>query len=236
MKLTDDQEYYLRHRTHITRPLNRFLKRLEGKVMAALETNPSRDVPYHNNVHMLTVWQIVQDLWDSEKEDVGLGDPDWSLVVLMFASLLHDYDHSAGKDSDHYNVLRAREYVESLIARHGYSLPRKVVVAIDEAIACTVYPFEVEPKNKLEMVLRDADALYASVSMDPKVVMEHLRAEIMVAAKRDITYGEMLAGQLEFMSDVKFFTKSGELAWTLYSKRYCKSLEAYAQNKGVNNV
>lgn len=236
MKLTPEQEHQIQHITHRTRPLNHFLSRLEGKLLDVLETNPSAEAPYHNNEHMRTVWQIAQDLWDSEKEDVGLGDPDWSMAVLMFASLLHDYDHSAGKDNDHYNVLRTREFVELLINRHGYSLPRRVIVAIDEAIACTEFPFTTEPKTKVEMVLRDADMLYASMSMDPKLVMEHLRAEIMVAAKRDITYGEMLDGQLKFMAEAKFYTHAGQLAWALYSKRYNRSLEAYAQAKGINNV
>lgn len=238
MGLTPEQETYIEHRTHSTRPLNHFLKRLEGKVLEVLETNPSKDAPYHNNEHMRCVWAIAQDLWDSEKEDVGLGHPDWSLVVLMFSSLLHDYDHSAGKDSDFYNVLRAREFVEEHLDRVGYSLPQHVKTAIGSAIGCTVFPFtpETDPQNKIEMVLRDADILYTSMSMRPELVLEHLRAEIMVAAKRDITYGEMLDGQIKFMEEAKLFTRAGQLAWTIYSKRYYKSMRAYAQNKGINNV
>jgi hypothetical protein len=212
--------------------LNHFMSRLEGKLLEVLKGNPSANVPYHNNVHMEGVWSIAQVMWEAEGEDLGLGG-DWAYVALMFVTLLHDYGHSAGKDNDHYNVLSTREFVAELIARNGYSLPSRVVEVIDSAIECTEFPFVIPPRNKLEMVMRDCDVLYATVSLDPVLVMENLRAEIQVAAKRDVTYEEMLVGQSKFMESAELFTVTGRAIWDIYAPRYLVRLQEYAKEKGT---
>lgn len=215
--------------------LNHFQKRLEGKLLEVLEGNPSADVPYHNNKHMKGVWDIGLIIWDAEKEDIGLGS-DWATIALMFVCLLHDYGHSAGKDNDHYNVLSTREFVSELIAKHGYSLPGRVIEVIDKAIECTEFPFVIPPRNKLEKVMRDADVLYATVSLDPTIVMEDLRAEIQVAAKREITYAEMLEGQADFMEKAELFTETGRVIWDIYAPRYLVRLQDYVKEKETPDV
>lgn len=215
--------------------LNHFQQRLEDKLMEVLKRNPSADVPYHNNKHMKGVWDIAQVVWEAEKEDIGLGG-DWAFIALMFVCLLHDYGHSAGKDNDHYNVLSTREFVSELIAQNGYSLPGRVIEAIDQAIECTEFPFVIPPRNKLEMVMRDCDVLYATVTLDPTIVLEDLRAEIQVAAKRDVTYEEMMVGQAKFMETAELFTDTGRAIWAVYAPRYLARLQAYVKEKGTPDV
>lgn len=215
--------------------LNHFMSRLESKLLEVLKGNPSADVPYHNNKHMTGVWSIGQVMWEAEGEPLDLGG-DWAYVALMFVCLLHDYGHSAGQDSDHYNVLSTREFVSELIARNGYSLPGRVIEVIDKAIECTEFPFVIPPRNKLEMVMRDCDVLYATVSLDPTLVMEDLRAEIQVAAKRDVTYEEMLVGQTKFMESAELFTETGRAIWDIYAPRYLARLQEYAREKGTTDV
>lgn len=215
--------------------LNHFQQRMEDKLLEVLKRNPSGDAPYHNNKHMKGVWDIAQVIWEAEKEDIGLG-ADWTFIALMFVCLLHDYGHSAGKDNDHYNVLSTREFVSELIAQNGYSLPGRVTAAIDKAIECTEFPFVIDPRNKLEMVMRDCDVLYATVSLDPVLIMEDLRAEIQVAAKRDVTYEEMLVGQTKFMESNVLFTETGRAIWDVYAPRYLVRLQEYAKEKGTPDV
>lgn len=215
--------------------LNHFQRRLEAKLLEVLEGNPSADVPYHNNKHMVGVWNIALIIWEAEEECIGLG-ADWAKIALMFVTLLHDYGHSAGHDSDHYNVLSTREFVADLIARNGYTLPKRVIDVIDAAIECTEFPFVVPPRNKLEMVMRDADVLYATTSLDPTVVLEDLRAEIQVAAKRDVTYEEMMVGQSKFMETAELFTETGRAIWAAYAPRYLTRLQAYVKEKGTPDV
>lgn len=215
--------------------LNHFQQRLEDKLVDVLKRNPSADVPYHNNKHMKGVWGIAQVVWEAEKEDIGLGG-DWTFIALMFVTLLHDYGHSAGKDNDHYNVLSTREFVSELIAQNGYSLPGRVTEAIDQAIECTEFPFVIRPRNKLEQVMRDCDVLYCMVHLDPTLVMEDLRAEIQVAAKREITYEEMLVGQSKFMEEAELFTETGRAIWDIYAPRYLVRLQEYVKEKGNPDV
>lgn len=216
----------------VTMPaLNHFQSGLERKLLDVLKGNPSADAPYHNNKHMQGMWDIAQVIWASE------GDKEaWSLEALMFTCLLHDYGHSAGKDSDHYNVLSTREFVADLISRNGYSMPGHIAQVIDSAIACTEFPFVTPPTTVLEKVVRDADILYATVSLDPVLVLEDLRAEIAVAAKREITYEDMMAGQSKFMETAELFTETGRSIWAIYAPRYLARLQAYVKEKETPDV
>lgn len=197
--------------------------------MALLEENPSKDVPYHNNAHMKGVWGIVQDLWKVEREDVGLVEPTWEWAVLMVSSLFHDYAHSAGYENDTSNVKRTREIVDKLISQHGFTFPEFVVEAIDSAIACTEFPFIKDPSDKLEMVLRDADLLYATLTMDPETILVKLRAEICISQNRHITFAEMYEGQVKFLGSAKMFTKTAQDLWDKYTQPYLDEMAKYVK-------
>lgn len=212
--------------------MNHFLTRLEGKLLAVLETNPSANLPYHNNEHMKQMWALARTIWEREEEDVGLGDSTWNYVVLMFACLFHDWDHSGGHDSDHYNVLRAREFVEELIAKNGYTLPGRVIKAIDDAIAVTEFPFVIQPKNRLEAVIRDADSLYATHRRDPTVIIDGLRQEMEVKFGNAISDQQMLDGHIDFMAKTTMFTKTAHDIWAANAQPFVEDLKRYVKERG----
>lgn len=211
--------------------MNRFLKRLEARLLEFLEANPSKDIPYHNNAHLKGVWGIARDLWNVECEDVGLEEPTWELAVLMVASLFHDYAHSGGHESDAINVKRSRDYVSKLLMENNFTFPHFVHAAIDSAIACTEFPFIREPANKLEMVLRDADLLYATLTQDPETILVCLRAEICISQNRAITFAEMYEGQVKFLGTTRMFTRTAQVLWDKYTQPYLDEMAKYARVK-----
>lgn len=191
--------------------------------------NSAAHAPYHNNLHMVGVQCITEGLWRLEKEDLGMANvrPE---VVLAVASLLHDFDHTAGAEVDTVNIYRARAgltyYQEKLFFA---GLQAEEFEAVENAIRCTVFPFTVEPSNKMEMVLRDADVLYACNVADPKIILEGLRAEIMRSQKRDISYEEMLEGQRAFMKTTTLYTASGQKLWNQLAPKYIAIMEDYVK-------
>lgn len=215
----------------INRDMTTSMYTLQAKIHGVLDANPGKNKPYHNNRHMLGVWDAVQKIWVFERNTKDPEENEKSLTILMLASMLHDYDHSGGETTDHYNVLRAREFVEELLKNGDLGIPDDIRIAVDRAIACTEYPFIIEPTSHLEKILRDADILYATLSLDPTIIMEDLRAEIMVAAKRDITYKEMLVGQARFAEDAVLFTTTGKGIWESSSQRYLELLTQYAEDR-----
>jgi hypothetical protein len=201
---------------------------------AALEIinnhNTAANAPYHNNHHMVGVQCITEGLWRLEKEDLGLENvrPE---VALTVAALLHDIDHTAGTEPDTINVYRARaclRFHQDTLITAGLS-PEELDVA-ENAIRCTVFPFTIEPSNKLEMILRDADVLYACYVADPKIILEGLRAEIEQSQKRDISYEEMLEGQRNFMKTTKLYTPTGQKLWDQFAGKYIVAMEDYVKH------
>lgn len=212
--------------------MNRFLTRLEGKLLAVQKTNPSANLPYHNNAHMQGVWGICKELLEEEVGDDKpfTGDRDWDMAALMVASLFHDWGHTGGKEPDIMNVLYARQFVADLLEKNGYSIPDHVKKIIDDLIAVTEYPFIRAPRNILEAILRDADSIYATFMNDPVIIMEHLRSEMEVAYGRSISYREMLDGQSKFMMKTEMFTPASRAYWDARIIIFINGLEAYVSS------
>jgi hypothetical protein len=110
-------------------------------------------------------------------------------------------------------------------------IPKRVQEIVLEAISCTQFPFVIDPRNRLEEVLRDADILYTACVDDPVIVMEHLRAEMEVAYGRKISYAEMCKGQKAFLESARLFTSTGEHKWALFAKPFFNKLEQYVEER-----
>jgi len=206
-------------------------RQILGAAMAIIDShNRSAKAPYHNNHHMVGVQCITEGLWRLEKEDLGMENirPE---VVLTIAALFHDFDHTAGVEEDSINIYRARAglrfHQEKLI--NAGVRPEELDMA-EDAIRCTEFPFRIEPRNKLEMVLRDADLLYASCAGDPKIIIEHLRAEIEVRLGHSISQEVMMDGQANFLSSVTMFTKAGQKLWNDKTPYFLVTMEEYVKS------
>lgn len=205
---------------------------LRNALRIAMDANPSKNAPYHNNEHMGEVFIIARALWVYCQEDLDIG-ADWAKAALMISSLLHDWGHSAGKLPDVENVQIARDYAKLFMDEFPINIPDEVKRLVDEAIRCTEFPFVHKPKNRLEEVLRDADLLYASLTCDPKIVMEKLREEMGVRLGHEVSYNAMYDGQIAFFKNAKLFTASGQVMWGCVAQDYMKVLGEYLASKQI---
>lgn len=203
--------------------------------------------PYHNLAHMVSVWEIAQRLWAAEKalpHFVAFEPEEVSLAKLMVGTLFHDVHHSGGRMDDRSNILQAireiKQFVlikskvlNDLFSRKYPSEMGSILYGSLAIVDCTEFPFVKEPKTALERIMRDADILYAANSKDPKVIMEYLRTEIETARQHQVTYEDMLQGQMAFMAGCKLYTAAGQAMWDKLAEPYLAQLKAYAPRPNI---
>ncbi|MGG4591827.1 hypothetical protein ACLPJK_26570 [Pseudomonas aeruginosa] len=211
-----------------------FSKALRREVMNYVAThNPSAYIPYHNNAHLEGVLKISTDLYSSECKVQSVK----GLCTLTLAAMFHDFDHSGGTRADSVNIDYAiaglqefyhqrSRYLARLRNRHP-RLHSGILAAAKNAIACTVYPFTVEPKTLVEKCLRDADILYACLSGDPRVVAEDLRSEMEISQGNPISNAQLLAQQKQFAKNARLYTATGRQWWDEHTPRYIAKLEVF---------
>lgn len=185
--------------------------------------NFSGNYPYHNNRHMYGVAVIADYLYRTEAGNEGYPADHERLIV---AALMHDYRHSGGAQLDIVNIRHAMDAVLHMYIRG--------VPYIQRMIALTEYPFKYEPSSISEKCLRDADLLYATLSDEPAIVMEGLRAEMIVSRDKDITRADMAEGQKAFMQSAVFYTDTGRILFNRFTRRYLDSLDAYVLKHETN--
>ncbi|MNP89127.1 hypothetical protein D3C85_15280 [compost metagenome] len=198
---------------------------IRSELLTVLENNPSKNIAYHNNFHMIKVAEIAAELWKNDYSYLEIGDA-WGEIALLISAMLHDWGHSGGHETDDVNIRVACTEAEIFISGSLVSWP-EVRTIITEAIQCTQFPFVRPPKNKVERVLRDADLLYTAIYGDPAVVIEHLRSEVEVSQGRSITRREMLRGQEDFLKSAVMFTPHGEKLWTEHAYLFFQSMCDY---------
>lgn len=223
------------------------VKRLHRELQDYLVTNPSRVVPYHNNAHMETVWEIASDLWNREitlpsgiRQDTSkYPDPD-ARMALMMAAMLHDYGHSAGERPDVENIKVATSTLHDFYFHHSAVMKicekegmdtKAILRNATRAIQCTEFPFVHPPISLVDKVLRDADLLYTAARGIPEIVMEDLRSEMQVRLCRPISYEEMLTGQKAFLDNATLFTVTGKTIWDEIAKPFYDAMDRYTALK-----
>lgn len=132
-------------------------------------TNNSRsEENYHSSDHMLTVWAIAN--WLADKNNTMLS------MNAQLACLLHDYDHSAGKETDDINIRKACLGADAILEVSDRQRDR-----IKAIIQKTRFPFlpENEPTDMDEACVRDADLLYAVVEGPDRInILSKLKIEM----------------------------------------------------------
>jgi len=208
------------------------MDQLVQSLNAYLETNPSKDLPYHNNKHMVACYSIGLKLFVEELK----ANPRFPLVEnfapkLAVVTMLHDYDHTGGRSPDSVNIQRALIGLRGFVEFTKLKFSEEFVRSVTECIQVTEFPFCKQPVNSLEMVMRDADILYATLSGDPEVIMEGLRAEVSVARGSEMSYAEMVGSQAKFKDAVTLFTDEGKRLYELNKDIYFNSLVEYVESK-----
>ncbi|MCG2717481.1 MAG: HD domain-containing protein [Nanoarchaeota archaeon] len=147
--------------------------------------------PYHNFKHAEQVADFVKVLADGE----NISDHD--RFLLLTAAYMHDIIYVLGNKD---NEEKSAEIAEGFLNKIDY-IPQEIII-VKELILTTKIP--TNPKNKLEMILCDADIenLGTDKFFDKeKSIMEEFNHE----------YGlEWNKIQLDFLKEIKYYTKTAK--------------------------
>lgn len=197
-----------------------------------IENNEGKNHPYHNNQHIFGMAEIAGLIYMQVVDGVSRRD----YLNLMLGCLFHDFNHSGGTVKDFFNirasVISFYEFYDRCVDANESGITLVSPVVVENIIRCTEYPFPRTPDTLLEKCARDADILYASMSMDPKVIMEGLRHEIIISSKKHISYADMMVAQRKFAEDAVMFTGPGDDLMNIYGPKYLKAMEKYVADKG----
>lgn len=156
--------------------------------------------PYHNGRHMMCVLSRAKRIYVAES-----GEP--PTPELIFACMMHDYNHTGGKFPDAVNIERAIAGV-----RKFQNHPRLACVTIGrviELIECTYFDgsgFPNEPKTLGQQALRDAD-LMAIYENDATEQLYGLWNEL--TRTRKLTLDQFIEGNANFLRNAKMYTAYG---------------------------
>lgn len=162
---------------------------LSETIVDFVDSNPSRNLPYHNNTHNFMVGANAYQFGEKLKFTVR------DLQHVLVAGLFHDYAHTGGTDPDWVNVEKAVSYVESISTElKSYGLSSSYLISL---IWGTCNPDEGEYTVQ-QQVLRDAD-LMGWIDQTPQELMEGLSKEIGVPVTAEST--------TQFLKTRKFYTQ-----------------------------
>lgn len=115
-----------------------------------IEDNPSRDLPYHGNEHLLTVAcyaHLGAQHYGFETQDT---------LEMVVAALWHDYDYVLDEDSDHVNIDRAIAHARSSAA--SFNFDENATERIVSLIKATKFPHSAVDFLQGQ-ILQDADMM-----------------------------------------------------------------------------
>jgi len=170
---------------------------LEDYVKLLYSNNEAAFSPYHNFCHGLSVLkyaEIISRLLNT----TGVSKQ------LAIACLFHDFNHSAGKETDAWNVQTA------IISMTGRLKPKHLYMMEDVAqiIQATQYPYVVDRFDLTyeQAIIRDADLLQM---IDGNYIQ---RIAIPLCTEMKWNIDEFRNAQTEFLNNIQFcFTESGTL-------------------------
>lgn len=122
---------------------------IPAEALVVLDHNPSRDLPYHNNEHALSV------VINTYEGAVRHGLPGRIIANLLAAALFHDYSHVLDTD-DAVNIERAIAVWRRNAARFAdYGVE---AAEVEYLIASTKFPHDDNERIDVR-IIRDADIL-----------------------------------------------------------------------------
>lgn len=147
---------------------------------------------YHNNEHMINVFNNAMMLFDHYKDEFGLYDK----LILGLAALFHDFNHSGGKLKDRENIELAlsslKEFLSSIDKSDLYNDIENIIVA-------TEFPHLDIDLDILQKIIRDADTMGGIIEGWQSVVKN-------LSSEYNKTLEEFIPTQIKFLNSVKFNT------------------------------
>jgi hypothetical protein len=157
---------------------------------------------YHNNEHMINVFDNAMILFNHYKDEYKLIP--YHKLVLGLASLFHDFNHSGGKLKDSENIeLALVALKEFLVSRINFSRvtinKSELYDDIENIIIATEFPHLDIDLDILQKIIRDADTMGGIIDGWKSVVAN-------LASEYNKTLEEFIPTQIKFLDTVKFNT------------------------------
>jgi len=118
-----------------------------------IENNIGDKNPYHNNDHMVKVFNNSKMLFDIYKLEYNLSDKDE--LVLSLASLFHDFNHSGGSLTDIENIGLAVSGLKQFLEENEIDYFEEIKSIIES----TEFPYKEMELSILQKIMRDADTI-----------------------------------------------------------------------------
>ena len=148
---------------------------------------------YHNNEHMINVFNNAMMLFNHYKDEYGLSPYD--KLTLGLAALFHDFNHSGGKLKDSENIELALSSLKEFLDINKldlYSDIKNIIIATE----CPHLDIDLDP---LQKIIRDADTMGGIIDGWQSVVKN-------LASEYNKTLEEFIPTQIKFLNSVKFNT------------------------------
>lgn len=177
-----------------------------------LSFNTALQAPYHNHYH---AGCMIINCYEGAYHE-GLSEAETR--QLLIAAMFHDFDHTAGRQSDAVNVKLAGMAV-SMLPSMGLLSPEDSEV-VRSIIEITRYPFDQEPKTPQERIIRDADLMQLYENDGERVRDQYLglMREVSVRLEKQLTLREFIEGQGKFFKE--------QVVWyTEWSQRKARELD-----------
>ena len=149
---------------------------------------------YHNNEHMINVFNNAMVLFNHYKDEYKL--PPYHKLVLGLASLFHDFNHSGGKLKDSENIELAlvalKEFLVIINKSDLYDDIKNIIIA-------TEFPHLDIDLDILQKIIRDADTMGGIIEGWKSVVTN-------LASEYNKSIEEFIPTQIKFLDTVKFNT------------------------------
>jgi hypothetical protein len=157
---------------------------------------------YHNNEHMINVFDNAMILFNHYKDEYKLIP--YHKLVLGLASLFHDFNHSGGKLKDSENIeLALVSLKEFLVTRINFSRvtinKSELYDDIENIIIATEFPHLDIDLDILQKIIRDADTMGGIIDGWKSVVAN-------LASEYNKTLEEFIPTQIKFLDTIKFNT------------------------------
>jgi hypothetical protein len=157
---------------------------------------------YHNNEHMINVFDNAMILFNHYKDEYKLIP--YHKLVLGLAALFHDFNHSGGKLKDSENIeLALVSLKEFLVTRINFSRvtinKSELYDDIENIIIATEFPHLDIDLDILQKIIRDADTMGGIIDGWKSVVAN-------LASEYNKTLEEFIPTQIKFLDTIKFNT------------------------------
>ncbi len=159
-----------------------------------LVSNPSKELPYHNSQHLLTV---AINSYEGAKH-YSLTDSETR--TLFLAALYHDWNHTGSDTEDIVNINKALRITKDPIFVTDKLLNNKDIDKIQTLIKASEYPHK-KVYTISEKILQDAD-MFQYLEKDSQIFIEGIGKELNFVSTQKTT--------TQFLKNTHFNTAWGE--------------------------